>query len=308
MKLLVQNILARFGYELHSKQHIERLAKREPFFPAGHFYSPFPDLADVSAQAARIFSRDRSVDDVDLNEAAQLELLKSLAPLYATLPFTPAKGPGTRYWYDNPAYAYSDGIVLNGMLRLLQPRLLIEVGSGYSTAMTLDTNELFLGNRLEVILIEPYPSLVLSLMKPADRERTSLIRSRLQDLDVTMFDKLEANDVLFIDSTHVSKVDSDVNFIFFEILPRLKTGVVVHFHDVFYPFEYPKEWVLEGRAWQELYLLRVLLQHPSAYKILYFQDMMFQRHRGFFREHLPLCLENGGGNLWLQKRHCTPGD
>jgi hypothetical protein len=303
MKLLVKNLLARLGYELHSKEYLELVAKRDARFPAGHFYSPYPDLADIIAQQARIFSRDRIVADVDLNEEPQLTLLKSLAGLYSTLPFTPAKSAGTRYWYDNPHYPYSDGIVLNGMLRLLQPRLLIEVGSGYSSAMTLDTNELFLQNQLEVILIEPYPELVLSLMKPGDRKRTSLIPSRLQDLDATIFDRLQANDVLFIDSTHVSKVDSDVNFIFFEILPRLKTGVVVHFHDVFYPFEYPKEWVLEGRAWQEQYLLRVLLQHPSAYRTLYFQDMMFHRHREFFREHMPLCLESGGANLWLQKVH-----
>jgi len=298
---LVQRLLSRFGYELHSKQHIASLVAQTLPIAAGHFYSPYPDLEDIRTREARVFAHDKTLTDVDLNEAQQLELLRSIADFYSTLPFTATKVPGNRYWYDNPAYSYGDGIVLNGMLRLAQPRLLIEVGSGYSSAMTLDTNELFLESKLKVILIEPYPALVLSLSKPSDHERITLIPSRLQDLDATMFEQLEANDVLFIDSTHVSKVDSDVNFVFFEILPRLKQGVVVHFHDVFYPFEYPKEWVYEGRAWQVLYLLRVLLQTPSAFRVLYFQDMLFQKHQTFFSKHMPLCVKMSGGNLWLQK-------
>lgn len=301
MKRFVQMLLSRFGYELHSREHSAMLARRQPLFPAGHFYSPYPDLADITVREATIFSRDKDVADIDLNEEEQFELLKSLSEFYQALPFAPTKSADRRYHYDNPAYAYSDGIVLNGMLRLLRPRLLIEVGSGYSSAMALDTNELFLDNQIRMTLIEPFPDLVLSLMKPVDRQRVSLIPSRLQDVDATMFETLETNDILFIDSTHVSKVDSDVNFIFFEILPRLKIGVVVHFHDVFYPFEYPREWVNEGRAWNELYLLRVLLQRPSAYKILFFQDMMFHKHRRFYADYMPLCLENGGGNLWLRK-------
>jgi hypothetical protein len=96
-------------------------------------------------------------------------------------------------------------------------------------------------------------------------------------------------------------VNSDVNYIFFEILPRLKSGVYIHFHDVFFPFEYVKEWVYEGRAWQELYLLRAFLQNNPLYQIVYFQDFLFHKHRRYFENHLPLFLKNSGGNIWLQK-------
>ena len=109
------------------------------------------------------------------------------------------------------------------------------------------------------------------------------------------------NDVLFIDSTHVSKVGSDVNYIFFEILPRLRSGVHIHFHDIFYPFEYPKEWVYEGRNWNEIYMLRAFLQYNSDFQITYFQHMMTQRHRAFFQERMPLSVKNLGGNIWLKR-------
>jgi len=123
----------------------------------------------------------------------------------------------------------------------------------------------------------------------------------LQELNPALFEKLGENDILFIDSTHVSKVNSDVNFIFFEILPRLQKGVYIHFHDIFYPFEYIKEWVYQGRAWQEIYLLRAFLQDNPRYSIEYFQDFMFYKHLDFFKTHLPLCLKNSGGSFWLKK-------
>jgi hypothetical protein len=192
-------------------------------------------------------------------------------------------------------------LVLHAMLRLIRPRRLIEVGCGYSSAMALDTNELCLDNSVRMTFVEPYPQLLYDLMNPGDKERVTIVPSRLQDLDPEFFLQLEANDILFIDSTHVSKVDSDVNYIFFELLPRLKSGVYIHFHDVFYPFEYPKEWVYEGRAWQELYMLRAFLQDNPRYEIVYFQDFMFGRHRRYFEDHLPLFLKNSGGNIWLRK-------
>ena len=90
-------------------------------------------------------------------------------------------------------------------------------------------------------------------------KRHRLVNVKLQDVDLKEFDKLKSGDVLFIDSTHVSKIGSDVNYLFFEILPRLHRGVYIHIHDIFYPFEYPKDWIDEGRAWNENYILRAFL-------------------------------------------------
>jgi hypothetical protein len=138
-------------------------------------------------------------------------------------------------------------------------------------------------------------------MKPQDEASVTIIESKLENLDPTLFEELAENDILFIDSTHVSKVNSDVNWMFFEILPRLRKGVHIHFHDIFHPFEYPKEWIYQGWAWQEAYLLRAFLQDNQRYQITYFQDFMFKNFHHYFAQYLPLCLKNGGASLWLKK-------
>ena len=287
---------------MHRADMIDYLEARQcPWVPAGHFYSPHADLDDVKSHEGKIFSRERPILGIDLREAEQLRLLDSMASLTPRIEFPDTQRAGFRYHFENPAYSYSDALVLHMMLRLIRPRRMIEVGCGYSSAMALDTNELCLENAVQMTFIEPYPQLLRELMKPGDDARVTIVPSRLQDLDPDFFLQLDANDILFIDSTHVSKVNSDVNYIFFEILPRLKSGVYIHFHDVFFPFEYVKEWVYEGRAWQELYLLRAFLQDNPLYRIVYFQDFLFHKHRGFFEKHLPLFLKNSGGNIWLQK-------
>jgi hypothetical protein len=187
------------------------------------------------------------------------------------------------------------------MIRHLQPRRIIEVGSGFSSCVTLDTNELFFGGSIETTFIEPFPELLLSLLKKPDRQRMSIIPTRLQDVDLSVFDALQANDILFIDSTHVSKIDSDVNRIVFDILPGLAPGVHIHFHDIFYPFEYPDVWLLEGRAWNEAYILKAFLQYNSSFRVVLMSSFLARYHEPFLREHLPLCLNNTGGNLWLRK-------
>ena len=239
------------------------------FAPPGHFYSPIPAESDI-AELERRGAGAASIPGVDLNEAGQLALLEQFAALYPSVPFTDEGRPGYRYRYVNPSYAYSDAIFLHSMLRHVRPRRLIEIGSGYSSAVTLDTSEHFLGGSLQCAFVEPFPELLLGLMTPTDHGRVRVIAKRLQDVELELFDELGAGDVLFVDSTHVSKVMSDVNRIFFEILPRLKPGTFVHIHDVFYPFEYPLDWLREGRAWNEQYLLRAFLQFNGSFKIRLF--------------------------------------
>jgi hypothetical protein len=238
---------------------------------------------------------------LDLHETEQLKLLNDFIAYYKEMPFQSEKLEGFRYYFENPAYSYSDAILLHCMIRFLKPKRLIEVGSGYSSCMTLDTNELFFSGSIATTFIEPYPELFMSLIKDTDRNKISIIPSRLQDVDLSVFETLQANDILFIDSTHVSKINSDVNYIFFEILPRLSSGVHVHFHDIFFPFEYPKEWVYEGRAWNEAYLLRAFLQYNSAFRVMLMNTFMVHFHEPFFQQNMPLCLKNAGGSIWIRK-------
>lgn len=116
------------------------------------------------------------------------------------------------------------------------------------------------------------------------------------------FAALEANDILFIDSTHVAKINSDVNAAFFDILPQLAPGVCVHFHDIFYPFEYPRAWVYEGRNWNEAYLLRAFLLFNTAFAVRWFTTFLTMFHRERFAADMPAVLLNPGGSIWLQRR------
>lgn len=270
------------------------------FVPPGHFYSPHPSERDID-EYARSMTKPDALPGIDLNEAGQLALLHEFAPLYPTIPFQDEATPGFRYRYVNEMYSYADAIFLHSLLRVVKPQRIIEIGSGYSSAVTLDTVEHFLHGATECSFIEPYPERLYSLLKPSDRERVTIVPTRLQEVRLDVFDRLGPGDILFIDSTHVSKVNSDVNRIFFEILPRLSPGVFIHVHDVFYPFDYPLDWLRGGRAWNEQYVLRAFLLFNSAFRIRLFGDYITYKHPDWFREHMPLCLRNTGGALWLER-------
>lgn len=271
--------------------------------PPGHFYSPIPSLEEIKKHEAQIFGNVlRHIPGIELDESNQLKLLDEFCNYYQEMPFKPHKTNGLRYYFENGAYSYSDAILLYCMIRHLKPKRIIEVGSGFSSCVTLDTNELFFGGSISTTFVEPYPARLMSLVKQQDKEKMRTISDRLQEVDIGEFEALEANDILFVDSTHVSKVNSDVNRIFFEILPRLHTGVHIHFHDIIYPFEYPREWIYEGRAWNEAYLLRTFLQYNHAFRIVLMNTFMERYHESFFRERMPLCLKNVGGSIWLRKQ------
>lgn len=277
--------------------------RQEPeYYPPGHFHSPIPSLEEIKRDEAEIFrSPPRTIPGLDLHEPEQLALLNDFVHYYERMPFQPHKVDGLRYYYENPAYSYSDAIFLHCMIRHLKPRRIIEVGSGFSSCVTLDTNERFFDNSIEATFIDPYPERLKSFIKESDKGRIRIVPQRLQEVSLTPFETLEANDILFIDSTHVSKVNSDVNRIFFEILPALSPGVYIHFHDVFFPFEYPKRWIYEGRAWNEIYMLRTFLQYNNDFRIVLMNTFLEYFHEPFFREKMPLCLKNRGGSIWISK-------
>jgi len=270
--------------------------------PPGHFYSPLPSRKEIRAREEVIFSKNaKDISGVNLREEEQIQLLQAFAPYLSELPFGPKKKEGLRYYFDNPAYSYSDAIFYHCMIRHLKPRHIVEIGSGYSSCVAADTNEVFFDNRISLTFIEPHPELLLSLLKSEDKNRVRIIAERLQDVDSSTFAELTAQDILFVDSTHVGKTGSDVNVILFDILPKLSAGVYVHFHDIFFPFEYPKEWIYEGRAWNEAYLLRAFLQYNSSFKIVLFNTFLQKFHEQRFKGEMALCLKNPGGSIWIQK-------
>ncbi len=279
-----------------------QLAVYQLGWPPGHFYSPIPDLADIKRREAEIFPLPPAqIPGVDLNEAGQLRLLHRLSAYYAEQPFADHKQEGVRYLFDNPNYSYGEAIILYAMIRHLRPEKIIETGSGYTSCVILDTNERFCDNRVACTFIEPYPQLLYSLLKPGDVDRVEILPQSLQEIPLARFKALAANDILFIDSSHVCKVGSDVNYLFFEVLPCLADGVYVHFHDIGYPFEYPKQWVYQGRAWNEAYLLRAFLQYNQVFQIQFFNAYLGYAHWNLWADKMPLCGKNPGTSIWLRK-------
>lgn len=302
MKNRIKKILDRLPYIRSLKAHIELLEakNRQLFVPPGHFYSPIISEIEILPKKDLIWGRRSNlIEGIDLNETYQLELLNELLKYYSELPFNDTQTEGLRYYYENIHYSYSDAIFLFCMIRKFKPRRIIEVGSGFSSAVMLDTNKLFFDGKIDCTFIEPYPERLKKLLHVDDR--INLIESPVQEVDIRSFEKLSANDILFIDSTHVAKTGSDVNFLFFEIFPRLSKGVKIHVHDIFYPFEYPIEWVIDQkRSWNEDYLLRAFLMYNDNYKIIAFNTYLEELHENWFKANMPLCLRNKGGSLWME--------
>jgi predicted O-methyltransferase YrrM len=270
-----------------------------PYRP-GHYYSPIPDRIAALADD-RLWQIPRTLPGLELREEAQCALLEDCAGYYKDLPFPEDREPGRRYYLRNTNFAYTDGIALYAMLRHAQPQRVVEIGSGFSSAAMLDTSGLFLGNAVRFTFIEPDPVRLDTLIRPEDREQATILTQRVQDVPATVFHQLSANDILFIDGSHVSKIGSDVNYLIGDILPALAPGVYVHFHDIPWPFEYFRDWVERGIAWNEAYMVRAFLAFNHVFEIVLHPSFLLQFHRPWFERHMPLCLKNTGGSLWLRR-------
>jgi hypothetical protein len=285
---------------------VEYREAHRPWAPVGHFYSPFPDLESLEANAAKIYGGDvDEVPAVDLHISDQRALLAEIENFASSISFCStaeeAHADGRRYWSENPAYGDTDARFLTAMLHHFRPRHLVELGCGYSSAVTLDARDRYLDSSLELTFVDPYPDLVESFVTASDRSNVSIHAVGTQDVDLDLIRQLGHNDVLFIDSTHVAKTGSDVNRIFFEILPALSPGVLIHFHDVFPRFEYPRDWVNEQRGWTEQYVLRAFLQYNTQFEIVLWPNLMWSLDAGALVERYPIMSTNAGGAFWMRK-------
>ncbi|MEJ1237891.1 class I SAM-dependent methyltransferase [Chryseolinea sp. T2] len=274
-------------YKANTKLRSELGVWKKGLYEPGHFYSPVVNKESIETNAS--FDYSDVVGGIELNVEQQFDLLKRIAPLYSDSLF-PVDGTSTfRYRYNNDYFSFSDGIFLSMVMRHFRPSKMIEVGSGFSSAAMLDTNEKFLDGSVDLTFIEPYPENRLNnLISPKDK--CSVIVNTVQSVELSRFEALNAGDILFIDSSHVAKYQSDVNFVFFKVLPVLKSGVIIHFHDVFFPFEYPIEWLKQGRSWNEAYLLRAFLMYNSNFEIMLFPSLLEMHYSQWFQKHMPMCL------------------
>lgn len=269
-------------------------------FPPGHFYSPLLDIEKLVRQ--RDLTTELALwEQVPLRQAAQEIFYKELLRDYPPLPFPLNKGVDFRYFRSNPFFSVGDAFVLSGILRKYTPTRVIEVGCGYSSAVMLDTMQ-HCAVDFEVTCIDPFPERLLALLSTDDHEQIQIIAREVQCVPIETFDHLDSNDVLFIDSSHVLKVGSDVTHLFMRVLPRLKPGVLIHVHDIFFPFAYPDSWLEEGRAWNESLALRTLLIGNPGLEIIAFNSFASFEMPELFAQLFPLFVSGGSCGLWLRKK------
>lgn len=274
-------------------------------YPDGHFYSPIVDPESVARRADRLWPKDPEVQGIDFDREGHRRLLKEAFARYLPefdYPERAADGPdGTGFYVRNSQFSWLDCRALYALVRHWKPRRIVEVGSGYSTLLIADVNRRHFGGAIEFSAIEPFPKEFLRAGVPGI---TRLIEAEVQDMPMDVFLALRAGDILFIDSSHIAKAGSDVNHLYFEILPRLAPGVRIHVHDVFLPHEYPKEWVLtEGRHWNEQYVLRALLMFSKGFRVLFGSSYAHHALPEELREALasPDGRIFDGGSLWIER-------
>lgn len=285
----------KFPNPLYCIPVVSELSDYKKVSPFNHYESPYPNIVEIHKKQKELFDKNKEVLDIDFNVAGQLELLKGMEKL--EVPQWPMERMEKyRYYYENSWFRKGSADALCYMIQFLKPENIIEVGSGYSTAVMLDTNENYFGNKIKIISIEPHAERLRALLKSTDN--LDIMETKLQEISFKVFDRLKKNDILFIDSSHVSRIGSDVNYIFFEILPRLKKGVYIHFHDMRYPFVYPPEWVYEGRAYNEMYLMRAFLMNNKEYSVQLFGSLLEEKYHKVISDKL---RGIGSNSLWIKK-------
>lgn len=243
-----------------------------------------------------------------MNEQSQLELLQVFRSRFKTeydqLPRERTSTPH-QYFVNNGTFGSVDGEILYCMVRHLKPAKFIEVGSGNSTFLSaqavLKNKEEDSGHDCELTAIEPYPS---DALKNGFDGLSRLVTKEVQQVPISEFHQLDGNDILFIDSSHVLKIGSDVQHLYLRVLPELRKGTVVHIHDIFLPAEYPRRWIMDGKLfWNEQYLLQAFLMFNDSFEILWAGSYMHLKHpdelgRSFSSYDRNTCWP---GSFWMRK-------
>jgi len=257
-----------------------------------HFYFPVPSLKSFQGKDWAA-CRPCSAFDFHLDEQIQ-RLQNDLLPFAAECAFPEASGRngngngnGHEFHFNNGFFERVDAEIAYAFVRQRKPERIVEVGSGNSTLVlaTAMRKNYAVGFPGEFVAIEPSPAPYLRNGLPG---LSRLIPSRVQDAPFELFLDLRANDILFIDSSHVVSMDSDVLYEFLSILPRLAPGVLIHFHDIFVPLDYPEKFVKKNLCfWGEQYLLEAFLSFNSAFKVVWSSSAMQRFHPEVLRDAFP---------------------
>ncbi|MBU0507986.1 class I SAM-dependent methyltransferase [bacterium] len=271
-----------------------------------HYYQPVPDTRYLKDE---LWNRPPDAAGIDLNEEKQRALLSRFRDAYyeeyKRFPLEKTE-TAFEYYVHNARYESVDGEILYGMVREFRPKRILEFGAGFSTLMTAQAIRKNMAEdasyRCDFISVDPEPRAVIRFAVPG---LTRLVEGIAQDWPPAAFDELESGDILFIDSSHVLKIGSDVHYLFLQVLPRLRSGVIVHVHDIFFPEEYPRDWVLGHlRFYTEQYLLQAFLQFNSAFEVLWGGAFMRGKHPDELARAIPSFRpeQDWPGSFWMRRK------
>jgi hypothetical protein len=230
------------------------------------FYSPIPVLSSLPES---VWERKSELAGIEFDLERQLHFLETeLAPYLAEFaaPEKPT-GRANEFFLENGSYGPVDADLLHAVVRHARPSRIVELGSGYTTlviaaACRLNERE---GARVDYRVFDPFPSVA----SPGLPGLTELSTKRAEDLPPELFRELRGGDLLVVDTTHTVKLHGDVNHIVLDILPTVGEGTIVHFHDVFLPWEYPRVWAEDyGLFWSEQYLLQAFLALNAEFEVV----------------------------------------
>jgi len=262
-----------------------------------HYYEPQFD----HRQLARSLREDRPLPGVQWNAQEQLELLGKFHYAEELLRFPYHKSPRLEYHYDNDFFLAGDSEYLYSMVRHFAPSRIIEIGSGNSTLMVENAIRANLrenpGYSCRHICIEPYE------MPWLEETGVTVLRERVETMDRALFTTLGAGDILFVDSSHIIRPQGDVLAIYLEILPTLKSGVLVHVHDILTPKDYFDQWVVdEVKFWNEQYLLEAFLTLNRDFRIIGALNYLKHHHLELLSAKCPVLGRVRGcepGSFWM---------
>lgn len=265
------------------------------------FYSPVPDAAELPEE---IWGRRSALEGIEFDPAAQLRLVREeLAPYVGE--FDPAFDTGTRHGrFDmrNGAYEEVDCELLYAIVRRFRPRRIVELGSGFSSfviahACTVNAGD---GSACDYRVFDPYPRPWIEEGLPGLGGHEAV---GAEDVPMGTFEALGEDDLLVVDTTHVVKIGSEVNRIVLDVLPRLSAGVLVHFHDIFMPWEYHREWIEGEWKWNEQYLLQAFLAMNPGYEVLLSSQALVREQGDELRPLIPtLRPASAPSALWIRRR------
>lgn len=267
-------------------------------FPvADHYYEPLTNFSLLRSP----LDKPRSLPGINLNVPEQLELLKKFTFGNELSGFTGPKTDDLTYSFANGMFSYGDAEFLYNLVRLKKPRRVVEIGSGNSTLLVIEAIRKNMISQPDYICehtcIEPYE------LPWLEKSGVKLRRQVVESVEKSVFQQLEADDLLFIDSSHVIRPQGDVLCEFLEILPTLKKGVIVHIHDVFTPRDYPKAWVVDKvRMWNEQYLMEALLSGNPHWKIIGAVNFLYHDHFNELKTACPfLSKDREPGSFYIRK-------